>query len=68
MTIDEAQGLERHQTVHWTDPDNGLCSRDYTIDTIGCNHSDNTVMIQDFEGDVLQCPAEELSRAERGGS
>ena len=45
--------------VHWTDPDDGLCSRDIKIKTI--TSKGNMVVITDVHGDTLECFPWELS-------
>ena len=59
MTEQEIRRLNKGDIVYWTDPDEGGCSRHYTIQTIRV--SGEIVSISDREGDYLSCFAEELS-------
>ncbi len=53
--------------VYWRDPDEGACSRYYTVQTIKLSDipaeidgSDATAQIVSVEGDILECPVREL--------
>jgi len=45
--------------VFWNDPDNGLCSRSYIIQSINITE-DEIVQITDVDGSYLECFPEEL--------
>lgn len=59
MTKSQVKKLHPGDEVHWTDPDEGLCSRTMTIQSIEVKG--DIVCIQDKNGDVLECFAKELS-------
>jgi hypothetical protein len=67
MTITEAQQLKAGDTVTWTDPDDGLCSRTETITAIEIYAEDDeyfedTMIHIDFADDgEVECFAAELS-------
>jgi hypothetical protein len=60
MTFEEALELHNGDEVYWNDPDEGLCSRYYTIQTITVR-VDGLCVISDKQGTDLECWAEELS-------
>ena len=60
MTVAAAKELHSGDQVFWNDPDGGLCSRYYTIESIEL-FDDEMVRIYDVDGDVLECFARELS-------
>lgn len=64
LTNEELCNLIPGDIVHWTDPDGGSCSRNYTIDCIDVR--EDMVTIEDEDGDVLECPPEELSHGCHG--
>lgn len=55
-----AMKLRPGDTVFWTDPDDGACSRLYKIKAIE-HRDDDTVKITDIDGSVLECYEAELS-------
>lgn len=59
MTDSEIDQLHSGDEVFWTDPDDGACSRTYTISTIKV--SGEVVTITDRDGSTLECFAHELS-------
>lgn len=59
MTKTQIKKLHSGDEVYWTDPDDGLCSRTLTIQSIEVKG--DIVRIQDKSGDVLECFAKELS-------
>ena len=59
MTLKEVKRLHPGDEVYWNDPDDGICSRVYTIASIVVNG--NVVSITDVDGSVLECFAKELS-------
>jgi hypothetical protein len=59
MEIDDVRKLSPGDEVFWTDPDNGVCSRYLTIQSIEI-HKD-VIVIQDTDGGGLECFADELS-------
>ena len=59
MTLKEVKRLHPGDEVYWNDPDDGICSRVYTIASIVVNGK--VVSITDVDGSVLECFAEELS-------
>ena len=66
MTKEEVVKLHNGDEVYWTDPDEGLCSRYYTIQTIivigPADHEPGyTACIMDKDGSTLECFIEELS-------
>lgn len=62
MTIEEVRRLHRGDEVWWEDPDNGTCSRHYKILTIEVpEHEEGVITIEDEDGSVLECYADELS-------
>ena len=59
MTITQAAQLAVGDEVYWNDPDNGLCSRYYTIGQIEINGE--IVKIWDYsDGSYIECFANEL--------
>ncbi len=46
--------------VYWSDPDRGLCSRYYNVQTLTIDHN-QIVTIEDIDGSVLECPKHELT-------
>jgi len=58
MTKAQVKKLHKGDEVHWTDPDEGKCSRTLTIQSVTI-HGD-VVVIQDKDGDVLECWPREL--------
>lgn len=64
MTLEQAKKLHSGDEVFWNDPDNGACSRHYVINQIWFEEGDpgeEVVIIQEEDGSVLSCFAEELS-------
>ena len=59
MTLNEARSLQPGDEVHWTDPDGGLCSRDFVIAEIHIQ-GDERVSIVSVEGDDLEAYPREL--------
>lgn len=59
MTIKQATNLKPGDKVYWNDPDDGLCSRELTIERIQFNCE--VVVITDTYGDVHNVFANELS-------
>lgn len=59
MTLDRVKKLKPGDTVHWDDPDEGICSGDFEIKSITI-HADELVQIVATNGDFLQCRPEEL--------
>lgn len=59
MTRAEAKKLNPGDEVFWTDPDEGICSKVYTIHSIEVRGS--VVIIRDTDGSELECFTEELS-------
>jgi hypothetical protein len=59
MKLSETKKLAPGDEVYWTDPDGGICSRIYKIQSISVNGS--IVVIQDVDGSVLECFARELA-------
>lgn len=58
MSIKQARSLRPGDEVHWTDPDLGLGSRTYTIQTIRIRG--DIVNLTDVDGDSLECYVWEL--------
>ncbi len=70
MTQVEVRKLTHGDIVHWTDPDDGACSRTYRIKNVRCDGAatafsrtifgealskwDTIVTIEDFDGDVTE--------------
>ena len=61
MTLKEAKQLHKGDEVFWNDPDSGLCSRVYKINTIEVDKENKTATIQEDDGSVLECFLSELS-------
>lgn len=59
MILREVGNLIPGDEVQWTDPDDGLCSRTYTISQIEIEGE--IVKIWDRDGSYLECFASELS-------
>ena len=59
MTDLEISQLHNGDEVFWTDPEDGICSRIYTISAIKV--SGDVVSIRDYDGSCLECFAHELS-------
>lgn len=59
MTEQDIKKLQHGDEVYWTDPDDGLCSRYYVIQSIEC--IGGIVTIETKDGDSLECWARELS-------
>lgn len=55
----ELHCLKHGDEVYWTDPDEGACSRYFTIRSIYI--SGDIVTITDIDGSDIECFAEELS-------
>lgn len=62
LTANHVKYLQPGDKVFWNDPDNGHCSREYTIGSI-CYQTagGNLVRITEDNGSVLECPFHELS-------
>lgn len=60
MTNEEVRKLQPGDEVYWNDPDEGNCSRWYTIQTIVL-HGGEIVRITDRMGNSLECFSEELT-------
>jgi hypothetical protein len=60
MKIKHIKQLHSGDQVFWTDPDNGTCSRHYTIGSIEYK-GDGVISITDKDGSSLECFAAELS-------
>jgi len=58
MKLKYVKELHSGDKVHWTDPDNGLCSRQLVIGSIKING--DIVRILDKDGNYLECLAKEL--------
>jgi hypothetical protein len=65
MNINDVRKLQAGDEVFWTDPDDDLCSRHYTIQYIeyidSVNDDSIVVCITDYNGSYLECFASELS-------
>jgi hypothetical protein len=61
MKIADVKKLQPGDEVFWNDPDDGKCSRHYTISKIEVRQTVQTVIIEDVDGDTLECFASELS-------
>ena len=64
MTSSQVMALRPGDEVYWNDPDEGLCSRPYKIQSVGVSEQekyDIPLHIVDVSGDVLECFASELS-------
>lgn len=59
MTHGEAMKLLPGDEVHWTDPDDGACSKDVVIRS--CEAVDDMFFIVDVDGGELECLPKELS-------
>lgn len=59
MTMQEVWSLHTGDEVFWNDPDDGLCSRLYVIQSIRID--DDIITITEPDGSELQCFASELS-------
>jgi len=59
MTLKEVKTIREGDEIFWNDPDNGLCSRTYKVQSIEING--NIITITDPDGAVLECFANELS-------
>jgi hypothetical protein len=59
MQLEEVLELQVGDQVFWNDPEDGLCSRFYTIAAIEIE--DDMVRIVDTDGSELECFAYELS-------
>jgi outer membrane protein assembly factor BamB len=59
MKMKDIWKLRSGDQVHWTDPDGGICSRTFTVQTIKVKG--NIVYITDKSGGYLECFAKELS-------
>jgi hypothetical protein len=60
MLLKDAKELHSGDEVYWNDPDDGLCSRYYTIQTVRVREG-GLIQIQDKDGSSLECFAAELS-------
>lgn len=60
MTIEQVKHLHTGDEVFWTDPDQGLCSKTITIQTIEVRDCRSIVIIG-TDGSELECFASELS-------
>jgi hypothetical protein len=64
MTYEEAKQLHSGDEVYWNDPDAGVCSRYYRIQSIDVHPDDGpdtVVEIQDIDGSFIECFLKELS-------
>ena len=61
MTIKEVKQLHNGDEVFWSDPDDGICSRTITIQSIKIDAPNEIISIYGNDGDYLQCFAHELS-------
>jgi hypothetical protein len=67
MTYKEVLKLQPGDEVYWNDPDDGVCSRYYRIQSIdvapnmGACGRHTVVHIQDVDGSSLECFPHELS-------
>ena len=59
MTRKDAKQLQTGDEVLWNDPDDGACSRIYTIQNIEI--TGDIVSIQDKDGSNLECFLSELA-------
>lgn len=59
MTTQQVERLQPGDEVHWTDPDNGECSRVLRVQSLQVRG--DVVSIVDSEGTDLECFAHELS-------
>lgn len=59
MTSRKVKDLQPGDQVYWSDPDDGLCSRMLTIQSIEVEG--NIVCITDINNGYLECFPEELS-------
>jgi hypothetical protein len=59
VTRRDVKKLNPGDEVFWTDPDEGICSKVYTIHSIEVRGS--VVIIKDTNGSELECFAGELS-------
>jgi len=62
MNLNEVENLKSGDKVYWNDPDDGLCSRWYDIETIEI--VGDIVSIVEPDGSHLSCFMEELSLTE----
>lgn len=62
MDINAVKELRPGDTVHWSDPDEGLCSKDIKIKSIEIRQDLKTVILVDESDAVLECFAGELER------
>lgn len=63
MTLEDVKNLHSGDEVFWNDPDDGLTSRVYKIQTIKTLElSDGAIiLITEPDGSTMECYAEELS-------
>jgi hypothetical protein len=60
MNREEVEQLKSGDIVFWRDPDNGICSRVLTIQTIiTCDYDDHAEIIE-LDGGYLSIPFSEL--------
>ena len=59
MSLKNFKKLQAGDEVHWTDPDQGLCSK--TIKILAIEKVGNVAIIAGDDGSMLQCYARELS-------
>lgn len=52
--------LKPGSVVFWNDPDEGICSRPYTIKSIDFCWENNILTIEDTDGSVLECFPREI--------
>lgn len=59
MKPSEIKQLQIGDKVWWNDPE-GLCSRFYTVKRV--KFHERVVTIEEADGSVLECPADELTK------
>ncbi len=60
MTKSKANKLKSGDVVSWDDTDYSHCNRNYTIKSISVKN--DFILLEDFDGDVLECYASELTQ------
>lgn len=66
MTPERAAALKPGDRIIWDDPDNGICSRPYTIKAVEFDESSGVLKITSTEGDCLECYLSEVSHFKAG--
>jgi len=61
MKLEDIAALQSGDQVYWNDPDDGLCSRMYTIESITSHSETGVVTITEKDGSVIDAYFNELS-------